>query len=455
MRTIFIIISRGIIARNILRGGVLENLLKDENIRIVLLLPNAAPEYFRKEFAHPRIILENTSEGSLSKAHHAFLYFLHNLVYTKDTCLLSRYGTYRTGGKNLLLYSLEFITFAILSRLNFLKKLFRILELYLFSEKKYESFFDKYKPNLVFATTILGKVDIAFLKIAKKRKIKNIATTKGWDSVDQRLFRARPDKLIVFNRIMKNIVSELQDIPEQDIFISGFPQFDIYNRKELIVPRQEFFRKIGLNPENKLIFFGSEGLWGVDEDEIIQLLCDFIKNNEFSSPASLIIRPHYSDVGKRRFEKFKSYPFVYLDDKHRLSNLFLDHWDAAREEMIDFFHTLYYSDVIISTRSTLTLEGAMLDKPLINLYFDTRKGKTYKESIKHPYDYAFYRPVINSGASIFPRSPEELKDAINNYFAQPALNQEGRKLLLNELCYKNDGKSAERITRFITKNLYD
>ncbi len=447
MKTVFIIISRGIISRNILRSGVLENLLKNENTRAVLLLPNAAPEYFKEEFKNPRIILENTGEGYIGRAHHAFLYFLHNLVYTKDTRLLSRYGTYRTSGKNLFLYCLEYGFFGIASRINFLKKLFRFLELHFFLEKRYEIYFDKYKPDLIFSTTILGKVDVSFLKIAKKRKIKNIAMTKGWDAVGQRLFQVRPDKLLVFNRVMKEQVEELQDMPGQDIIVIGFPQFDIYSHKELLLPREEFLRKKGLDPDKKVIFYGSEGLWGSkDEDEILDMLCGFIKNNEFSSPSSLIVRPHYSEIAKRKFEKFKSFPFVYLDEGHRLTDLFLDRWDASREEMIDFFNTLYYSDVIISTRSTLSLDGAMLDKPLINIFFDVKSGKTYKESIKHLYDYTFYHPVKRSGGVAFVESAAALKSAINNYFINPFLDQDGRKRLVSDLCYKKDGGSAQRIS---------
>lgn len=453
MKTIFIIISRGIIARNILRSGVLDNILKDENVRVVLMLPSAAPEYFKKEFEHPRIILENTGEGSISREHHAFLYFLHNLVYTKSTRLLSKYGTYRTGGKNIVLYYLEYAFFAIASRINFLKKVFRFLELWLFSEKKYESYFDKHNPDLVFATTVLGKIDIAFLKIAKKRKIKNMAMTKGWDSVDQRLFRVRPDKLLVFNRVMKERVSRLQDIPEKDILITGFPQFDIYSKKELLIPREEFFRQKGLDPQNKLIFFGSEGLWGVDEEEILEIICNFIKDDRLSFPASLVIRPHYSDVVKRRFDRFKSYPFVYVDDKHRLSDLFLDHWDASAEEMAGFYNTLHYSDVVISTCSTLTLDGAVLDKPLISIYFDVKQGKTYKESVRHIYDYGHFRPIVESGGAYFARSAADLREAINKYFKNPALDHEGRMKMVQELCYKNDGKSAERMAEFILGNL--
>lgn len=449
MKTIFAIISRGIIARNILRSGVLEKLLEDENVRVVLMLPSEAPEYFRAEFNHPRIILENTGEGHIGRVHHAFLYFLHNLVYTKSTRLLSKYGTYRTNGKNKVLYYLEYIFFGVASRINFLKKLFRLIELYCFPETKYEAYFDKYKPDLVFATTVLGKVDVSFLKIAKKRKIRNIAMTKGWDSVDQRLFRVRPDKLTVFNRVMKKRVTELQNIPDSDILITGFPQFDIYTKKELIIPREEFFRNKGLNPRNKLIFFGSEGLWGVDEEEIIDALCKFIKNNEFVSTSSLVIRPHYSDVAKRRFDRFKIHPFVYVDDKHRLSNLFLDHWDASREEMADFYNTLYYSDVVISTCSTLSLDGAVLDKPLISIFFDVKQNKTYKESVRHIYDYGHFRPIVESGGAYFARSSGDLREAINKYFKNPAFDHEGRARMVDELCYKNDGKSAERMANMV------
>ena len=454
MKTIFIIISRGIIARNILRTGIIDHLLRDENIRIVLMLPSEAPQYLKEEFNHSRIIIENTGEGELSRIQRKFfLPLIDNLVYTKGSRLLSRYGTYKKKGKNTIIYFLEAGIFGVLSQSTVLKKIFRWLELYLFKEKKYEHFFDKYKPDLIFSTTILGKVDIAFLKIAKKKKIKTVAMAKGWDTVDRRLFRVEPDKMIVFNQSMKETVSNLQNICAEKILVTGFPQFDIYSKKELIILREEFFKKKGLDPNKKLISFGSEGLWGRADEGVANIICNFIKNKELLHDASLVIRPHYSDIEKKRFLEFNKYDFVYIDNKHRITNLFLDSWDASKEEMIDFFNMLYHSDVIISTCSTLSLDGSMLDKPLISIAFDAVPQADFRHSVNYFYSFSHFNDVVETGGVSMVSSPEDLKNQINEYLENYSLHSEGRRRIVEQLCYKNDGQANKRIANSLLEIL--
>ena len=47
------------------------------------------------------------------------------------------------------------------------------------------------------------------------------------------------------------------------------------------------------------------------------------------------------------------------------------------------------------------------------------------------------------------RSAEELREAINQCLLDPQSKQAERKLLIDRLCYKVDGKSAERIVEVI------
>ena len=56
MKTILYSVSTGYFARNLLRTGVIEQILKDPSNRIVIVTPGFDDESFRKEFSNSRQI---------------------------------------------------------------------------------------------------------------------------------------------------------------------------------------------------------------------------------------------------------------------------------------------------------------------------------------------------------------------------------------------------------------
>lgn len=57
-KTIFISITRVILARNVFRAGILKRILDSGKIRAVIILPVEIQRHFREEFKHSNVILE-------------------------------------------------------------------------------------------------------------------------------------------------------------------------------------------------------------------------------------------------------------------------------------------------------------------------------------------------------------------------------------------------------------
>ena len=71
MKTIFITITRGMVARNILRAGVLDLLAQNKELEIVILIPKIKgkniPDYFFKEFARENVKIELVENKKMGK----------------------------------------------------------------------------------------------------------------------------------------------------------------------------------------------------------------------------------------------------------------------------------------------------------------------------------------------------------------------------------------------------
>jgi len=337
------------------------------------------------------------------------------------------------------------------SYVTFFKYIARFVEQHVFRNNTYEKYFDKYNPSLVFSSSIVSTVDILFMKEARRRGIKTVSMPKGWDNIAKMFYKFVPDLLVVQNELMEEQVPRVQCFSKSSVVSVGFPQFDYYVDAPLL-SREEYCKLIGVDPKRKLIFFGSEGVWAPYDDAIVDILVKWLDEGVYDEDTTIIIRPHYSDVYNNRFVRFENTPHVVLDPFFTLSNFFLDNWDPVRKDMEMFANLLHHSDVLITTTSTLTLDAACFDLPIINIAFGIlyKHGQDMSELF---YKKDHYQWVLDTGAVDLVFNNKELLSSINKYFGDPSIDQAQRKNLVNKVCYRDDGKSCERIVNSIEKLL--
>ncbi len=458
MRTILIMLSRGIVARNILRTGILGILLARQDVRIVLLVPPNIPDYFRKDFDHPRIVLEESEEVRYGLFHRKiFSPFYQKLVYTETAKFFMKYGgRIPKGNKNPVGAFLGHIGASVISRLPFLKPVFRRLEIVLFPYRGFDRFFTKYKPDLVVSTIVKSKRDIAILKAAKRFGVPHISMARSWDNLDRILIAVRPQKIIVQNEVMRDLAERLHGIPRKDVFVSGFPQFDLYNDKRFMLTRQEFLSALGLDPARKVIFFASEGVWAPHGDRVVQEIIARMESGGFAAPVSLVIRPHYSDRaddGSSRYDRFVGTPNVFVDRNQRMLRFFVDRWDASHEEMVHLMNELAHAAVLVTYATTLAIEAAIFDTPVVNIAFRFPDEPEDGPFFGMYYRSSHYSNIVATGGVELAGSMDELVRMIDDAMMHRERLRAERRVIIDRLAFGNDGKSGERVGRFILECL--
>ena len=451
MKTIFIIVSQALLIRNILRSGTLELLKKDGHHICIFIACDEIPLYIKDEFSDVNIILIPYSDkGSRAgRFHKKFILFTHFLINNNSTKVYFSYSRHyiRRSRVSIFIYQLFL---RIFGTLQFLKGLVRWIEAVHFPERKKKVFtyFDVYKPDLVFSTSITSVLDVIFMKEAKRRNIKTVSMTKSWDNATKMFYRFIPDYFLAQNELVKDKLITLQRFPEEKIHVVGFPQFDWYRRKEIFKTKEEHLQSKGLDPSRRVIFFGSQGSWFPYDYQIAEKMYEWIQNDELVKPCQLIVRPHFSNVKKTPLKHMKGLPRVAYDDSYQVSDVFNDNWDPTDEEIIDFANTLLYSDVVVIVLSTIALDAVCFDKPIINALFNGTYRGTEDVTSKLS-KVVHYQWVLDTHATTVVASFDALKAAINTYLISPDTHKDERALLLNKACYRVDGKSSERIAKAI------
>jgi len=444
-KTIFIVVSQTIIIRNILRSGVFDALRKKGHKLVIFFNCERLPDYILKEFDGPDTTLVAIYDTKVGRLHRKFIEFTHLLLWTKTTRRYFRYSRNFIEKPRIIVW-FHLAAMRIVSALPFLKPLSRRIEEIFFKERDQNigTYFDKHHPDLVFSTSITSKMDNVFMKAAKRRSIPTVSMPKSWDTATKMYYRFVPDYFIVQNNLLKEQLVNLQDFPHEKIFVVGYPQFDWYAKEEIIRTREEHFKKMGLDPKLPLILFGSQGSWYDKDYQVVEKIYEWIRKDELARPAQLLVRPHFSNVKTNPFQKYRNLPRAAYDDSYRISYDFRDNWDPSVVETVDFANTIAHADVVIIILSTLALDAACRDKPVINVFFGAkyRKGKDITPLMQHTSHYEW---VIDTNATFHATSPEELKHYINTCLENPSVKAEERKVLRERLCYQVDGKSSERL----------
>ena len=454
-KTILIAINRGSLARNILRSGVLENLLEHDNVKVVIILNTKIPEYFRQEFSHPNIILEDVKKHAYNRLRKIFIVLFNQLIYSETERLATKFGSGNRAHPSYASYLLKHAVFSTISRISFLKYIARFLEQYVFREKDYDYLFEKYNPSLVFCTSLYSRgLDLLLIKAAKRFGVLSVSMPKSWDTVSRLFYAAPSDKFIVNNELMKKHLIDEQLIKERDIYVVGFPQFDAYAKKTDFLSKNDFCKLTSLDERKPIILYASEGLWTYWDDKYIY---DFVHNRKILEKYNLIVRPHFSDVQKNRYEYLKIHKGLYIDNEHLdITNMFRDAWDPTKKNIDWLANTLFVSDVVITTVSTFVLDAMVFDKPIINICYDIPlpKKSSYIPLAKQ-YSFTHFQGIMKRKPTLMAKSALELMECVKWYVENPKLLYENRKKTLTDICYKVDGRASERIASALLYLLYD
>lgn len=444
-KTLFITINRNALVRNILRAGVLEHLLRRENLKIVLLLNMKISESFRREFGHPRVIVEEVKSKKYNRFRKIFIILFNQLVYSESERLVVKFGGGSRKRPSHFVYLAKHILFSIISRITFLKQCSRWIEQNIFIEKEYDYLFEKYRPDLVFCTSIYSRgLDFVVIKAAKRFGVLTVSMPKSWDTIGRLFYSAPSDKFIVNNVLMKNNLIKDQSIKEHNICVVGFPQFDAYIKKDTFLEKKEFCRLTGLDASKPIVLYASEGIWTYWDDTYID---DLVHNHKILETYNIILRPHYTDVLKKRYERFKEYDGLYVDDEHlTAAGTFSDAWDPTHEDIDWLANALKVSDVVITSVSTFVLDAMVFDKPIINICYDfARTKKDVFIPMPLQYNLTHFQGVMKRKPTVLARSAPELLEWLDRYTKNPMLLSAERKKTLEDICFKVDGRASERI----------
>lgn len=441
-------IFEGVEAKNLLRTSVAETLLRDPAVRIVLFTKsNEKVEYYRKEFPNPRLIFEAVEQKKGSGTDGIFSKLKFTLLRTKTTDLKRRMN-YEKEGSTFRYYGGLFLN-RLLAHAP-IRRCVRFLDYLLVRDDRYKAFFETYKPDIVFLAHLFDEPEIHLVREARRRGVKTVGLINSWDKTTARaMIRLLPDTAITFNEIVKKELIRHDEMKSENIFVSGLPQYDIYwNSKP--TARKEFFKKIGIDPEKKLIVYAPMGrAFSGSDFEVIDCLDNLIKSGKCGPDAELFVRFQPNDFfDAKELEKRPNLRYDYPGK--RFGGVRGVDWDMDADDIAHLVDTLGNLSVLVSYASSIVIDAAIFGKPSVNIGFELKQAHLADMPTQY-YKTDHYGNVLRTGAVPIAKDAEDLAKKIKAFLDNPNLYSSERKQLVLEQCQFTDGKSGERIAQFVLK----
>lgn len=334
-----------------------------------------------------------------------------------------------------------------------------------FSPSLYADLFDKYHPSLVVASTCGWRMDRYLLREAAKRAVPSLAAIVGWDnSSSYALPGARIGSVTCWSAQQRRELVDGSDWRPSSVHVGGIPSYDGYLSREWVLPKWEYFEKHGLDPHRKLISYACSFVHFAPNLPNIRALAELVSQDRLSEPAQLLIRLHPSH--------FQDRPSIFAEERRQIHELeaHIPHLHVVHpaaiggslgyyggEDMDEKSSMMAHSDVLVTVYSTMLVETAIHDTPMVAAVIDTPGGWNVRGKFSLPLreigNWPTHERFRRSGAGRIASSVDELRLALNRYLHDRALDREARSAFVAQEITFTDGSAGRRTGEYILSQL--
>lgn len=333
----------------------------------------------------------------------------------------------------------------------------------------YTDLFEKYQPDLVVASTPGWRIDRYLLREASRRGVRTATVIVGWDNPSSYAIPgAFVDYAICWSQVQKDELVYGSDWDVDRVYIGGMPSYDGYFRKTWLMPKDEYFRKHGLDPGRKLVSYASSFVHFAPNFPNVEALAKLVASDTLAEPSQLLVRLHpshfqdkpkmFAEERERIFALENQYPHMHVVRPVALGGS-LGYYGG--EDMDEKSSMMAHSDVMVTVYSTMLVETAAHDTPMVASVIDTPGGwdsvrsasdgkqKKYSLALKDIGDWPTHQRFRRAKAGRVAEDEEQLAEALNAYLKDPSLDAaERRNFIEDEITY-TDGTAGKRTAEYI------
>jgi hypothetical protein len=305
------------------------------------------------------------------------------------------------------------------------------------------------RADALWSTVCVSPLEYPYLLAARQLGIPTIASILSFDNLTSRGALPTYDHYLVWSEAMKCELLRLYPrVPSTRVTVTGTPQFDFHRKAQCRWPRERTVAALKLPPNARyFVYAASHERLAPEEPTLVQSVAQVLKAHDELKDAWLIVRLHPLDDG-RRWEKLRGLPRTRVERAWGTRPTG-EGWTASTfDDQARLVSLLLHADACLNVASTMTLDAAIVDRPVICLELSDEPGAP-REIMYSEYQADHYRPLVESGGLRLARSWAELADLMVDAIRVPDRNRSGRAAMVRSVCGEVDGRAAERVAAAI------
>jgi len=449
------IIPRGEVIRNFIYTGALTEVAEKANLSLISVSPSESMNEMLRENYGDVHLLEEFNERWFVRFQREIITTAHNRwLWSKAAQERERLrnAEAKTIKQKAVWTTKKAMSYPFANRtgLNFLCAIERASSRVFKATDDYVKLMKNLQPSLVFnGSHIHSRVATQAVQAAQWLGIPTATFIFSWDNLTSQGRIMLPyDYFLVWNEALKTQLLEMYEwIREEQVFVTGTPQFDFHFQPKFHQSREEFCAGIGADSSRPMVLY-STGMANhmPGEPEIVEEIADMLKEIGGEKSPQLLVRVYPKDL-TGRFDELKArrkdilFPRIAWEEG----------WLTPKfEDSFALVNTLRHVEFGINVASTISLELCMFDKPAINVGYNPLSVDEKELSYATYYNFDHYRPVVECGAVEVAYNREEMRELMNRAINEPNHRANERKALIKKMFGDTlDGNSARRVARVL------
>ncbi|HET9794579.1 MAG TPA: hypothetical protein VFS34_08965 [Thermoanaerobaculia bacterium] len=290
------------------------------------------------------------------------------------------------------------------------------------------------RPDAVFCGHQKSLRAVPAMLAARRLGIPSATFIYSWDNLPKGRMPVSADCYFVWSEFMRDeLVALYPDVSPDRVRVVGTPQFESYHDLSLLEPREDFLRKLGLDPARPVVCFsGDDEVTSPHDPVYLADLAEALRGIPAARRPQVLFRRSPVDKSPRFDAVLSRFPEIAVSDPLWRSEGRGD-WASivpTREDVALLANVVAHSDLVINVGSTMAMDFAAFDKPAIFIAYDPPERDAHW-SFENIYRLPHFKTTHQLQPVHWARSREELAAVVGHALEHPAEKADARRRWLH------------------------
>jgi hypothetical protein len=314
---------------------------------------------------------------------------------------------------------------------------------------------DELGIDAVLSFTPYHDQDTLLLVAARRRGSPALVSVISFDNPTIRgRMPVTPDRVLVWNAQNADQIDRSHPhIPTSDIRVVGAPQFDLHRRADLVMDDASWREAIGLPLDQPILLYGAgPRLLVPNEEGLVDVIDRAISDGRIPGSPHVLLRHHPVDPTEPWARLASRWDHVTIATPWASGQAPKSSWPSTEDLRLQM-SSLAHSAVHINVCSSMTVDGAVFDRPQIGPTFVPGASRRHQRFVRSFYRQEHWQPIERSGGLVLAHDEAQLVDAVRDALDAPDGLRRQRADLVEGVLTWADGRSCERLVAEVARAL--